>query len=232
MWIGICEDNDKYRIRLENEVRSIAQSIDRVTAYSNGFDLLDDIGASPYPMDILLLDIEVPGLNGIETARELQAISPDTQIIILTNHKDYALKSFEIRPSNYLIKPIDKIRLKAEIDRARLIAGEDIGETLRIHSKDTVAFIPLKDILYIECFGHTLYIYTASNHYKFIHQLGRLEEALSGKGFCRTHKSYLVNLRHVESIDRKSKTALLVNGQTVTVGELRITDVLAEYSRF
>ncbi|MCL2873466.1 MAG: LytTR family DNA-binding domain-containing protein [Defluviitaleaceae bacterium] len=232
MWIGICDDEAKYRLALESTVQSIAQPCDRISTYSNGSDLLDDINNMPYPMDLLLLDIEMPMLNGIETARELQSTNPNTQIIITTNHRDYALRSFEIRPSNYLIKPIDKERLSAEVTRARLIANEDIGEMLRIQAKEAMAFVPLKDVLYIESYRSMLHVHTAVTYYRYNHPIGQLEKFLSDKGFCRTHKSCLVNLRHVVSIDRRDKTALLINGKKITVGELRITSVLAEYSRY
>jgi DNA-binding LytR/AlgR family response regulator len=123
-------------------------------------------------------------------------------------------------------------RLQAEIERARRIAGEEIGETLRIQAKDTVAFIPLKDILYIECFRYTLSIHTATTVHKYNHKLGSIHEALTNKGFCRIHKSILVNLRHVEYVDRTSGTVVMVNGNTLPVSELRITGVLGEYAKY
>jgi DNA-binding LytR/AlgR family response regulator len=183
-------------------------------------------------MDVLLLDIEMPALSGIETARELQETSPGTQIIIITNHRNYALQGYEIRPSNYLIKPVAADKLQLELERARRTVEQNIGETLRINSKDTAAFIPLKDILYIECFAYVLHIHTKTEIYKYIHRLGRMSDALAGKGFCRIHKSVLVNFRHVARIDKSQKTALLVNGRTLPVSELRMTGVLGEYLRF
>jgi len=232
MWIGICEDEPEYRNRLENEVRSLAHPGDRVTVYANGSDLLDDIYAKPYPMDLLLLDMELPALSGIETALELQKASLCTQIVIVTKHRDFALRSFAIRPSNYLVKPVAIRQLKAEVDRARRIAGDDIGETLCIAAKDTVAFVPLKDILYMECFRYTLHIHTMTGTYQYVHTIGKMSDDLTTKGFCRIHKSILVNLRHVGNIDRSKRSAWMVTGQSLPVSELKITKVLAAYSAF
>ncbi|MCL2081482.1 MAG: LytTR family DNA-binding domain-containing protein [Oscillospiraceae bacterium] len=232
MWIGICEDNRAYRNRLEKDVRSVARPCDRVTAYSNGSDLLSDTDSAAFPMDVLLLDIEMPALSGIDTARELQKTSPFTQIVIVTSHSGYALQGYELRPSNYLMKPVSVNVLRAELERARRIAGRDIGGTLRVSSKDTAAFIPIRDILYIECFCHTLYIHTPDNTYKYNHTLKGVSEALSGKGFCRVNRSMLVNLRHVLCIDKTASSVLLVNNYTLSVSPLRISEVLEEYLRY
>jgi DNA-binding LytR/AlgR family response regulator len=232
MWIGICEDTAEDRTRIESAVRSLVQPFDRVTVYSNGSDLLDAIYSAPCPMDLLLLDIEMPALSGIDTARELQKSSPDTQIVIVTRFKQYALKSFSIRPSNYLLKPVQIEKLRIEIDRARHIAGDYIGDTLPIKAKDTCAFVPLKDILYIESFGRTLHVHTATASFKFTHRFGDARDALADKGFICIHKSFLINQRHVERIDRTASTAILVNGKILPVSETRMTDVLAAYTRF
>jgi DNA-binding LytR/AlgR family response regulator len=232
MWIGICEDTAEDRIKLESEVRNLAHPCDRVTVYANGFELLDDIYTAVYPMDMLLLDIEMPGLSGIDTALELQKSSPGTQIIVTTRFKEYALKCYAIRPSNYLLKPIQIKALAAEIDRARRIAGDDIGEALPIKAKDTVAFVPLKDILYIECFGRTLHVHTKTATFKYIHKFGQVCESLADNGFICIHKSFLINQRHLERIDRTLRTAVMVTGKALPISELRITDVLAAYSRF
>jgi DNA-binding LytR/AlgR family response regulator len=123
-------------------------------------------------------------------------------------------------------------RLRAEIDRARLITGDYIGETLPIKTRDTVAFVPLKDILYIECFGRTLHVHTATGTFKYAHRFGQLSSDLSDKGFICIHKSILINQRHLERIDRTIRTAILVCGKTLPISELRITEVLTAYSRF
>jgi DNA-binding LytR/AlgR family response regulator len=232
MWIGICEDEAEYRNRLEKEVRSIARATDRITVYANGSELLDDICAAAIPMDMLLLDIEMPAISGIETAVELQKTSPETQIIIITKHTDFALKSFAVRPSNYLVKPVAKSLLKAEIDRARRIAGEVIGETLYIRAKEIVAFVPLKEIRYIECFKETLHIHTADTVYKYNQKLGTIVNELADKGFCRIHKSIVVNLRYVVNFDRVNKIAVLSAGESLPVSELRITGALADYAQY
>jgi DNA-binding LytR/AlgR family response regulator len=232
MWIGICEDTAEDMARIESAVRSIALPSDRVTVYSNGSDLLDAIYSATCPMDLLLLDIEMPALSGIDTARELQKSSPDTQIVIVTRYKQYALKSFSIRPSNYLLKPVQTEKLRVEIDRARKIAEDNIGETLPIKTKDTVAYVPLKDILYIECFGRVLHVHTATASFKYTYRFGDARDTLADKGFICIHKSFLINQRHVERIDRTARTAILVNGKILPVSETRMTDVLAAYTRF
>jgi DNA-binding LytR/AlgR family response regulator len=232
MWIGICEDTAEDRVRLEKDVQSLAQPSDRVTAYANGSELLDAVYTAGRQMDMLLLDIEMPALSGIDTALELQKVSPSTQIIIITKFKEYALKGYEIRPSNYLLKPVSVNELRVEIDRARLIAGDVIGETLFIKGRDTVAFVPLKDILYIECFDHTLHVHAVTAKYKYQYRLGSLDYDLTDKGFCCIHKSFLVNFRHVERIDRTNRTAMLDTGETVPVSKHRITDVLTAFTRY
>jgi len=143
MWIVVCDDDEEYGRQIIECLKGITPRDDQLTLYSSGFELIDAVHRSMQPIDIVLLDIEMPGLTGIEAARELREISPATVIVIITGFIQYALKCYEIRAFNYLLKPIDHVKLKNTVDEVRNRKHYDAPKTLFIQTRETHTFIPL-----------------------------------------------------------------------------------------
>lgn len=158
--------------------------------------------------DILLLDVEMKDMDGIQLAKLLRAEGCKAEIVFITSHFEFMGEGYEVDALHYLIKPVDTDKLSAVLTRAAdklatepsfvMIACE--GDTIRLYEAD---------ILYAESFLHDLAIYTEAKQYRAKENISAFAQRLSAD-FFRTHRSYLVNLKAVVRISRTSVT--LKNG--------------------
>lgn len=152
--------------------------------------------------DILLLDVEMKGMTGLELARRVRRDNNRAEIIFITAHFEFVGEGYEVDALHYLVKPISEDKLMQVLDKAvqkLLIEPPSLiincgGETLRIYESD---------ILYVESFLHYIVIQTRDKAYKIKENLSAFEQKLSDD-FYRVHRSYLVSLKHITGISRTS----------------------------
>jgi len=163
----------------------------------------------------VILDVEMPGMDGIQCARAIQDRAPLTIIIFATGHEQYMGDAFEVYAFDYLLKPfkveralrtLELIRMrlngqaKQEVPR-RTVPPRPAPERLMLRHKEGVAFVDLDDILLIQREERMTVIYTEDGaRYITSDSLGELEERLPADTFFRSHKSYIVNINHILSI--------------------------------
>ncbi len=154
--------------------------------------------------DILLLDVEMGGMSGLELAGEIRKGDRWCEIVFVTSHFELAGAGYEVDALHYLVKPIKKEKLASVLHKAVrklsvkpktvLVTAE--GETLRL---------PVEEILYVEAFLHYIEIHTETRKYRMKDSIAAFAEKL-GPDFFRTHRSYLVNLLRVTRIARTGVT--------------------------
>lgn len=171
--------------------------------------------------DVIFLDIQMPAVTGIEVA-EILLNSPDTPyIIFITAYDSYAIKAFELHAVDYLLKPIEKNRLIASVDRVRdLMCSTKNGDSSlsslkemigsfvpkKINSYITVCRderyypIPFEQIKYAFCEGGKTVLVTTEGKFTYKNTLQSLEEDMT-EDFFRSHKSYIINIRFIEEIE-------------------------------
>ncbi|MBV7529983.1 LytTR family DNA-binding domain-containing protein [Chitinophaga sp. sic0106] len=157
-------------------------------------------------VDILLLDIEMPGMSGIELTRNLGKKGP--VIIFTTAKKEYAVEAFELQVADYLIKPVSPARFIQAIDRVREIA-DSAGRELQVSDQEFVFIrdngilkrIRMDEILYLEAMGDYVKLFTAQKFHAIHTTLKALEEKLPQAKFMRVHRSYIVALDKISSIE-------------------------------
>ena len=204
MKIGICDDEKEIRELLQNKVKSLYPSAD-ILLYTSGEELL----AGELP-DILLLDIQMQGKSGLETAKELRLIDRQLIIIFVTAIEDYVFQAFDVDAFHYLVKPFSdekfsEVLRKAAMqftDRKNLESGYTKKEkpNLLITTGGKHITINLEDIVYAEVFNRKVIIHTMNENIEYYGKLKVLEEK-AGDNFYRPHRAYLVNLEHVEKYD-------------------------------
>ena len=164
--------------------------------------------------DVVLMDVEMPGMTGIECARYIQDKNPRTAIVFATAHEEYMKSAFEVYAFDYLVKPFKAERALNTLSliRERLTGGADMqpapapkirpaAKKLMLKHRDGVSFLDLEDILLIQREERATVIYTVSGaKYVTADSLSELDGRLPDDMFFRTHKSYIVNLAHIESI--------------------------------
>ena len=205
MKIAICDDEKQLRSLLRQKIAARSGNI-KITEFSDGSELLN----SKESFDIIFLDIEMPRLDGMETAAKLRSAGVDSLMIFLTSHEEFVRDAFKVKAFRFLPKPVDKRELNEAMNEAeKELSSQD---KLIIEQRGRIYEVLTSDVLYIEAYGDGTYIYdNAGNVYDSKKQLTRWEKELSEKGFFKIHRSYMVSLGQVAKIE----------GTTVTLAGLQ-----------
>lgn len=157
-------------------------------------------------VDILLLDIEMPGMSGISLAHRLREMGEDLQIIFVTGIADHVLEGYDVDAVSYLLKPVKKERLFACLDRAKNRCGHR-APMLVLETAGEAVRVKLMDICYLESLAHDTMVYCVDMRDAIRCKTGiaQMERELGRESgsFFKIHRSYLINLAHVERITRK-----------------------------
>lgn len=167
---------------------------------SNAVEALQLIKAIPY--DVIFLDIQMSGLTGVQLAEVLAGLTNPPSIIFVTAHSEHAVKAFEVKAADYLVKPVELDRLKQAISRVEPIAEQAPArvERIPVEKAGKKLLVNVEDILYVMAKDDYSYLYTATDRYLSTISLALLESKLEPVGFFRIHRRYLVNLSRVREI--------------------------------
>jgi two-component system, LytTR family, response regulator LytT len=167
---------------------------------SNAVEALQLIKAIPY--DVIFLDIQMPGLTGVQLAEALSGLTHPPAIIFVTAHSEHAVKAFEVRATDYLVKPVEIDRLKRAISRLEPVAEQAPArvERIPVEKAGKKLLVNVEDILYVMAKDDYSYLYTAADRYLSTISLALLEAKLEPVGFFRIHRRYLVNLSRVKEV--------------------------------
>lgn len=159
--------------------------------------------AAAVAYDVVFLDVEMPGLSGIEAARLVHGRKGAPQLVFVTAHEQYAIEAFAVEALDYLLKPVDPERLTQVVRRLRQV-GEQAPRVLKIPvvSGGETLLLDRDDVHYVSADGDYSRVHTYDRSYLCTQSLGQLEEALPASRFARIHRSHLVNLAKVAGVKR------------------------------
>lgn len=169
--------------------------------------------------DVLLLDIQMAGTDGLATARSIRETDPTAVIIFITSAPQYAINGYEVRALGYLLKPVPYPSFRHELDRAVSTLGSRERKSLVIQDAHGVQRIPAGDIVYLESVGHRLDIHLRDSVLSLTGSLKEMEPRLLPLGFYRSNSCYIVNLRHVVGV--KDQDAVMSTGEHLRVSRPR-----------
>ncbi len=161
--------------------------------------------------DILLLDIEMRGINGVELAKRLREENDALQIIFITGYPDFIADGYEVGALHYLLKPVSGEKLNQVLDRAEKNLGRK-GRAVFLRTAKEVRRIPVDSIVYVEVFSHKLMVHTLHDAYETKLSITGMEEML-GEGFVRCHRSYLAGISFIDHITKN--TVVFDDGRTI-----------------
>ena len=214
MKIGICDDEKDIRELLWDRSRNLFPNAD-ILIYTSGEELFK--GELP---DILLLDIQMQGKSGIETAKELRQIDRQLIIIFVTAMEDYVFQAFDVEAFHYLVKPFTNKKFSEVLrkaakrfeDRNKPESANEKRENLFITRGGTHITVALEDIVYAEVFDRKVIIHTMDSDIEYYGKMKDLEKK-AGDGFFRPHRAYLVNFNFIRKYD--ATTIYLEKGQVL-----------------
>ncbi len=214
----IVDDNRIARTTMK-QLASQVKDITLVGEYANAMDAYNLL--QEQPVDLILLDIEMPGMTGLELTKNLGAKRP--VIIFTTSKKEYAAEAFELNVADYIVKPVIPARFIQAIDKAREIIQSNTEEVkinedefIFVRDSNIVRRLKLDDILFAEAMGDYVKLYTLQKFYAIHTTLKTVEERLPVSKFIRVHRSYIVALTKIDTIQ---DGALVINGKPVPVAD-------------
>lgn len=212
--IAIVEDAESYRNTLCEYLRKYETETEEeihISVFTDGDEIVENYAAK---FDIILMDIEMQFMNGMDAARKIRESDTSVIIIFITNMAQYAIQGYEVDALDYVLKPISYFAFSQRIKRAvgRMKKREE--HYINIVSKSGVNKVAVSEIGWIESEGHRLTYHAKDQVYEStLHSMKEIEKQLEDYNFYRCNKGYLVNLAHVKAI--RDGWAILTNGQVM-----------------
>ena len=205
--IAICDDENRILEDLSQMVLELIPDAD-ISAFGEGRALIESAGKAGY--DVVLLDIDMPDLNGLEVAAFFQAADRKPLIIFVTSHDELVYDSLQLHPFGFVRKSyLDKELKKVLEDAVEEVSSRD--KHFFFHTASGDIKLQMDDILYFEAEGNYIKIKTGSDEYRFRETMQALEMSLKSDGFIRVHKGFLVNQEAVKIINSDK---LILNDNT------------------
>lgn len=216
--IGICDDETYMLDMLTEEVSQFFNQENMeitVFPFQNGKALLD----CDKELDIVFLDIQMDGPDGLETAKELRSRGYGGFLIFITVLQEYVFNAFEVQAFDYLVKPLQRDNFFRTMHRLLLSVRNHREKQLLIQKGTEWSIVPFEDIVYCEVINRKVYLHLRDESVlDYYDKIGNLERKLDER-FFKCHRSYLLNLQYLKGY--KAGQASLANGDTVPVSRLR-----------
>lgn len=228
----------------------------RIVARAEGIDLAGEAASGEEGLelvererpDIVFLDVEMPGITGVECARRIQDIDPKIFIIFATAHEQYMKDAFSLYAFDYLIKPFDVERALETLARIREITeqrqesaaqlpavptyAQARPQKIMLRHREGISFVDKNEILLVQRENRSTVIYTANDKHTTSESLGSLEERLGGHPFFRCHKSYIINLDAIAHVYPYGRWTYLVKLSGTQQDALMTNEKYAEMEKF
>lgn len=229
MKIAVVDDNKKDRDLLASYINKFKdeKKIEiTVVFFSNLHDFLKSYS---HDYDLIIMDIEMPGLNGIETAKELRRMDSRVVLIFITNMIQYAINGYEVEAVDFVIKPITYGDFLIKIQKSLRYISRNTDKKITITTQDCVVNLYLSDICYIEVIRHYLVYHTVSGKYKVRGVMKKMEEELAEFNFVRSNHCYLINLKYVKPIN--GNTVKVLDDNLIISGNKK-SDFLLSFTKY
>ncbi len=209
--IAICDDEVYCReelIKMFAAYESESGNRLNISEYSSGEELLEGIKNREKPFEIIILDVEMTGINGVETAVEIRKEDEGVAIIFATSYDKYAFNSYSVGAAGYFKKPVNYVELKKVMKKSIMMADyfmeqkEAEKRYLRIKTQYEETRIETDRIIYIEKERNKARIYTVDGEYSCYESLSELYKKLDQSKFTFCHQGYLVNFEMIKNVEK------------------------------
>jgi two-component system, LytTR family, response regulator len=228
----IADDDSSSRLLLHHTIK-LFSDFEIIGEAANGEELYQ-LAIELRP-DLLLVDINMPGLTGLEAVKLCKESMPSLQVIFTTGYEEFAVEAFNMSAVDYLVKPIERTRLFVALDKAKkaiqldrtLVTSSRQFNKLSIKSNNSFLYLHTEDILYIEKEGRKTILHTKNERHETTESLADLEKMLPDY-FYKTHRSFLVNLSRISRIEPSGETYLAYfanTDKTAYISKLKINEV-------
>jgi len=180
--------------------------------------------------DLLVLDIEMGEINGLELAKRVRDQDKNIPIMFVTGYDEYMQYGYDVSALHYLIKPVNKERLFQALDKLS-VNGEEEVKSLIVNSENGISRIQINHVLYVEAAGHSSIMHTVEAVLHLKESLGEMErQVLSTGEMIKCHRAYLVNLRFISAI--QNSNLILDNGERLPISRNQMKNVQQQFLRY
>lgn len=198
MKVAICDDEKPWANEINSLLNEYSQTR-RIDVFSFYYDSGTSLIESGNTYDIVFIDYQMEGLNGIETARKINLLNPDGITIFVSAYTNVALDAFEVKAYRFIAKPINKEKLFKAIDDYR--AEMDSDNFLVFKTHEGTIRIKISEIVFVEALGNHSIIHTLNTDYEIFINLKTIQNKLPSDKFFRCHKAYITSFTHIQAHD-------------------------------
>lgn len=227
--IAVCDDNQELCSQLENLLIGILNELEikfEIDLFYSGESLCKEMKRSEY--DLIFLDIELQQMNGVEIGKFIRETLKNEiiQIAFISSKKEYALKLFDFRPINFLVKPLNTEKIKKVIDKYMVISEQD--NHLFAYKKGFDYYkIPMSDIMYFHNNTRKVTVVTRNGSDEFYDSLENIYIKVKGHNFLFIHKSIIVNYNYITKFGYEQVT--MIDGSAFSISQSRRKNIRIEY---
>lgn len=229
--VAVCDDDEIIRENLCSLCHDILtdDGIEhKLESFCSASELEKSLDTESCPFDLLILDIKMEGLTGMELAKSLREKDNRVSIIFVTAYEDYLCEGYGVQPIHFLLKPVKREALASAIHTDLKLNYISKAVVVRIGNK--LVHLSLSDIRYIESHNHSIVIHQGTEKSIYYFSLSDFEKQLPTGLFARCHNSFLVNLNGVREIGRNE--LLLKHGETLPIGRTYYKTFQSAYVRY
>ncbi|MCR5599833.1 MAG: LytTR family DNA-binding domain-containing protein [Ruminococcus sp.] len=230
--IAICDDDNDIIKTLKEAISeySTSNSLEfKVQSFGCGEKLLE----SKINFDLVFLDIEMSGIDGLKTAQLFRQMDRRAKIVYVTNHSECALRSYAVHPFDFVVKPFKKERIYSVLNELSHYLSEDTENeaVIQLKGEDGPLLLSLRNIYVFEYTGNRrITVYTKSEKYRIKGSLSDIFSLINSESFVSPHKSFIINMEHIDKLN--SFTLYTTNGIEVPVAQKKLKEFHNEFSRF
>lgn len=211
--IAVCDDDKNIREQVRKMILEWKSQVE-VRVFSSGRELMENY----QPYDAVFLDIDMQGMNGIETGKAIRSVDTDVKIVYLTAYWDYVAGAFGVHAFQYLLKPVNRQEIINVLEEIfRYMEASDKKIILDFRTVDGIVCLPVESIYFFEYENRRIRIVTDEDEYYMVERIGNVAKRMEDFGFSMPHQSFSVNMLHVKNV--KGQHIYLDNGMEIPLSQ-------------
>lgn len=226
--IAVVDDEQEERTNLQDCFKQFEKENTvklEVCTYTSGDAFLQEFDS----YDLICLDIDMEGTNGIDTAKKIREKDRDVLIFFVTNMAQMAIRGYEVRALDFIIKPVNYYSFAMKLQNALDMIANQKAKNIVITTLGGMQIISTEKLLYVEVDGHYLQYHTKTGEFRQKASLKELEEQLNGLSFKRCNNCYLVNLKYVNGVE---KDDVILHGERLKISRPRKKEFLQALANY
>lgn len=228
--IAIVEDQEQERTALLDKIKRYQDENHvefEISVFQDGMDFIQNYRCD---QDVILMDIDMPKLNGFDTAIKVREKDENVILIFITNLQSYVYKGYQVGAMDYILKPVHYPDLSMRLKACEKKLSKKTENSLVINSKTGMEKIPVSEIVYLESVGHDIILHLLDKDITYRGpSMKELEKELVPNGFYRSNHCYIVNLRYCEKIEGNT---LIIKGKPLEISRSKKSGFVTELSEY